>query len=175
MDGYADTLESALYLLRYLRNPDAAQWVDEQMAVLYGYQRETGAVTDENIDGNYIRTVMLYARWLTQGTRIEPWNPAVALGAEQDGACLQIHLHASAPWTGRLLFDTPRHRQTFGLDTDYPRLNQWQEWWVVESGRPYAVTLPDGSNASVDGATLAAGLPLTVEPDREYRLRVCPA
>ena len=67
MDGYADTLESAMYLLRYVDNPDAAEWVDEQMAVLYGYQREDGAVTDENIDGNFIRTVMLYGRWLTRG------------------------------------------------------------------------------------------------------------
>jgi hypothetical protein len=175
MDGYADTLESALYLLRYLDDGEAAQWVDEQMAVLYGFQRTTGAVTDENIDGNFIRTVMLYGRWLTRGTRLEPWSPSVGLGAAQDGACLQLHLHAASPWAGRLLFDTPRHREVLHLDADYPRLNQWQEWWIAEPGRQYDVTLPDGSGVRLDGRVLAAGLPLAVEPGQEYRLRVCPS
>jgi hypothetical protein len=174
MDGYADTLESALYLLRYLDNDDAADWVDEQMAVLYGFQRDNGIVTDENIDGNFIRTVMLYGRWLTQGTRIEPWTPGVGLGAAPDGPCLQLHLHAAGPWSGRLLFDTPRHSEVLGLDTDYPRLNQWQEWWVAEPGRQYAVTLADGSSADLDGRALAAGLLLSLEPEQAYQLRVCP-
>lgn len=174
MDGYADTLESALYLLRYLQNTDASQWVDEQMAVLYGYQRETGAVTHENIDGNFIRTVMLYGRWLTQGTRLEPWSPTVALGAAPDGACLQLHVHASSAWSGRILFDTPRHTEVLQLDTDYPRLNQWQEWWVAEPDRQYAVTIGDGSHVVLDGRSLASGLPLSIEPGKEYRLRVCP-
>jgi hypothetical protein len=174
MDGYADTLESAMYLLRYLDSPVAAQWVDEQMAVLYGFQRDSGAVTDENIDGNFIRTVMLYGRWLTRGARIEPWNPGVALGAAQDGACVQMHLHSETAWTGRLLFDTPRHSAVLGLDADYPRLNQWPEWWVAQAGRQYAASLPDGTSTVVDGTALAAGLPLTVEAGKEYRLRICP-
>jgi hypothetical protein len=174
MDGYADTLESALYLLRYLDDPEATRWVDEQIGVLYGFQRDSGAVTDENIDGNYIRTTMLYGRWLTQSTRVEPWQPTVSLGAVADGSCLQVHLHAAQSWEGRLLFDTPRHRQNFGLPLDYPRLNQWQEWWTVEPGQRYAVALPDGSGTDLDGDQLAAGLPLRIEPAQTYDLRVCP-
>ena len=174
MDGYADTLESALYLLRYVDDPVAADWVDEQVAVLYGFQKDDGSVTDENIDGNFVRTVLQYGLSLTRGTRIEPWSPTVALGAAPDGACLQVHLHASDLWRGELLFDVPRHRLNVKLDTDYPRLNQWAEWWTVESDRRYAVTLQDGTVLNVEGSTLAAGLPLTVAPGSAYELQVCP-
>jgi hypothetical protein len=173
MDGYADSLESALYLLRYLNEPAAVRWVDEQIGVFYGFQRESGAVTDENIDGNFIRTAMLYGRWLTQGARLEPWPSTASLGAATQGRCLQIHLHAAQAWSGSLLLDTPRHQQHLGLPLDYPRLNQWQEWWTVSPGQQYDVMLPDASNTVMSGDELAAGLPLTLEPGREYRVRVC--
>ena len=130
MDGYADSLESALYLLRYLDEPLAARWVDEQVGVFFGFQKESGAVTDENIDGNFVRTAMLYGRWLTQGARLEPWPAATSLGAAVDGRCLQLHLHTQQAWSGRLLLDTLRHQQYLGLPEDYPRLNQWQEGWT---------------------------------------------
>jgi hypothetical protein len=173
MDGYADTLESALYLLRYLDDPVAADWVDEQVAVLYGFQHANGSVTDENIDGNFVRTVLLYGLSLTRGTRIEPWSPTVALGAAPDGGCLRVHLHASDLWRGELLFDVPRHRLNVKLDTDYPRLNQWPEWWTVEQDRRYAVTLQDGTTLNVEGSTLASGLPITVAPGSAFELLVC--
>jgi hypothetical protein len=173
MDGYADSLESALYLLHRIDDQNAALWVDEQMPVLYGYQRADGSVTDENIDGNFIRTVMLYGRWLTQGTRVEPWAPTVALGAVTHGPCLHIHLHTATPWSGRLLFDTPRHRAHLGLGLDYPRLNEWQEWWIALPDRQYAVTLPDGSHHGLRGEELAAGLALTLDPDKASQLIVC--
>jgi len=175
MDGYADTLESALYLLRYIDDPLAADWVDEQVAVLYGYQHDDGSVTDENIDGNFVRTVLLYGLSLTRGTRVEPWTPRVALGAAFDGSCLRVHLHSEEVWRGTLLFDTPRHKQHVGLRLDYPRLNQWPEWWTVDQGRRYAVTMPDGTQLEIDGTSLAAGLPLSLAPSAAHRLRVCPA
>lgn len=174
MDGYADTLESALYLLRYLNDPEASDWIDEQVAVLYGYQQGDGAVTDENIDGNFIRTVLLYGLSLTRGTRIEPWAPTVALGAAVEGGCLHVHLHTESAWQGRLLFDAPRHRLHVGLAEDYPRLNQWPEWWTVTAGQRYGVQLPDGSALELDGLELGAGLPLALAPDAAHQLRVCP-
>jgi hypothetical protein len=85
-----------------------------------------------------------------------------------------VHLHADAAWRGHLRFDTPRHRQHLGLPDDYPRLNEWPEWYVVDPGRRYAVTLPDGSQPQIGGAELTAGLPLALEPRREYQLRICP-
>ncbi|MCC7372795.1 MAG: hypothetical protein IT306_30565 [Chloroflexi bacterium] len=174
MDGYADTLESALYLLRYLDDPLAADWVDEQVAVLYGYQHDDGSVTDENIDGNFVRTTLLYGLSLTRGARLEPWTPTVALGAAPDGPCLRVHLHSSDLWRGELHLDVPRHREHLRLGSDYPRLNQWPEWWSVERDRRYALSYPDGTLVDVDGATLADGLRVTVAPGSAYELQVCP-
>ena len=93
--------------------------------MLYGYQHDDGSVTDENIDGNFVRTVLLYGLSLSRGARLEPWSPRVALGAAFDGSCLRVHLHSEEVWRGALLFDTPRHKQHVGLRLDYPRLNQW--------------------------------------------------
>jgi hypothetical protein len=174
MDGYADTLESALYLLRYLDDPDAASWVDEQVAVLYGFQHDDGSVTDENIDGNFVRTVLLYGLSMTRGARLEPWSPTVALGAAVDGPCLRVHLHAEDVWHGTLLLDTPRHAQNLGLAVDYPRLNQWPEWWPVDPASLYTVTLTDGTTIGLDGERLAAGLPMTLAPNVATQLRICP-
>lgn len=174
MDGYADTLESALYLLRYMDNPGAASWVDEQVAVLYGYQRDDGSVTDENIDGNFVRTVMLYGLSLTRGARLEPWSPTVALGGAVDGSCLRLHLHTSDIWRGTLLLDTPRHAQNFGLAVDYPRLNQWPEWWTVDPARRYAVSMPDGTLIDLEGERLAAGLHVALAPGTASQITICP-
>jgi hypothetical protein len=173
MDGYADSLEGAIYLLRYLDVPEAADWVDQQIGVFYGFQKDDGAVTDENIDGNFVRTALLYGLRNTQGTRLDPWVPGVALGAAQDGGCLQLHLHADQPWSGRVLFDTPRHQLYFGLPEDYPRLNQWPEWWTAAPGQTYMVTQPDGSVSSATGEQLAAGLAVMLNPGVAYSLRVC--
>ncbi|MGE3268343.1 MAG: hypothetical protein AB7P40_06320 [Chloroflexota bacterium] len=174
MDGYADTLESALYLLRYLDDPAAAEWVDEQVAVLYGFQQDDGSVTDENIDGNFVRTVLLYGLSLTRGARLEPWAPTVALGAAPDGSCLAVHLHAEAPWHGKLLFDLPRHRQNVHLAEDYPRLNQWPEWWSVEPDQQYTVTFQDGTLLELDGSALGEGLSVSLVPGLAYEVQVCP-
>jgi hypothetical protein len=56
---------------------------------------------------------------------------------------------------------------------DYPRLNEWQEWWVAEPGHQYTVSLPDGSVSQLTGEDLAAGLPLTLAPEAASLLRVC--
>jgi hypothetical protein len=174
MDGYADTLESAIYLLRYIDDPVAADWVDEQIAVLYGFQHDDGSVTDENIDGNFVRTVMLYGLSLTRGVRLEPWTPGVAVGAAVDGACLSLHLHSQEAWRGAIVFDQPRHRLNVGLAEDYPRLNQWPEWWTAEPDLRYAVSMPEGTLINTVGSKLGDGLPISLASNTPYAVRVCP-
>jgi len=175
MDGYADTLESAIYLLHYIDDGVAADWVDEQVAVLYGFQHDDGSVTDENIDGNFIRTVMLYGLSLTRGVRLEPWEPGVAVGAATDGACLVLHLHAEEVWRGEIVVDEPRHRLHVGLTEDYPRLNQWPEWWTAEPSTRYAIMMPDGTHIDTEGSQLSLGLPISLAPNTAYRITVCPS
>jgi hypothetical protein len=117
---------------------------------------------------------MLYGLSLTGGARLVPWNDGVSIGAARDGACLELHLHAEAPWIGRLVFDAERHRLNLGLPTDYPRLNQWPEWFAVAADRPYVLSDRLGQQTVHRGEALIGGLPLNLEPDNAYRLRACP-
>jgi hypothetical protein len=95
--------------LLHRRRPHQAQVpLPSAVAVAVHYKHADGSVTSENIDSNFIRTVMHYGRSLTQGARVEPWQPTISLGAVVDGACLQFHLHTAQVCSGRLLFDTPR-------------------------------------------------------------------
>jgi hypothetical protein len=172
-DGYADAIESALYLLNRTDVPEASAWTDRQAGTLFGAQDGDGRVEDAYLDGNFIRTALLYAAWQGRGVRAEPWEPGTMLGAATDGGCLAVAVATGRAWRGRVIFDTPRHREHLGLPADYPRLNAWPEWWAAEPGRRYAVTLPDGSVRQSSGEDLAAGLPLALGPSSASRLLVC--
>ena len=172
-DGYADTIESALYVLSRLPSPTAAAWTDRQAGTLFGAQGDDGRVEDGYLDGNFIRTALLYSAWQSQGVRVDPWEPGMMLGAAPDGECLTLAISTGREWQGRVIFDAPRHRLHLGLPMDYPRLNAWHEWWVTEPGRRYAVTLPDGSQHNFSGEQLLDGLTLTLGPGRAYQLTVC--
>jgi len=176
MDGYADSLESALYMLSEIEAPEAAAWVDEQVAVLYGFQAADGSVMNYSLDGNFVRTALLYGFAQTQGLSLQPWRENTRVGADRAGECIVVSLYSADPWSGRLVFDAPRHRLFLNLPLDYPRLNKWPEWFVVEPGGRYQVDdLSNQTSAIHEGRALSDGLPLALEPATERSLRVCPA
>jgi hypothetical protein len=173
MDGYADTLEGAISLLRYVDVPEAAEWVDEQMGVLYGFQHPDGHVTDENIDGNFIRTVMLYGLRMTKGVRVEPWSDAVSVGATSEGDCLHVNLHTEEAWSGRVVFDTLRHGQHLKLTEDYPRINQWPEHFAINPGLTYTVVDGQQRSSALVGGDLIRGYPVSLTPGQAHTIRAC--
>lgn len=173
MDGYADALESDIYMLNVLVEPAAAEWLDDQIGVLFSFQRSDGTVLERDLDGNFIRTALLYSAWLTRGARLAPWSPDVDLGAAVDGDCTVFALSSSADWDGRLVFDTPRSRLNMQMPIDYPRLNKWPEWLVVESDKAYQVTGALGSGTAL-GSELAQGVALHLGQGESASLRVCP-
>jgi hypothetical protein len=180
MDGFADALESAVYLLHALREPVAEAWLDDQMAVLYGFQAPDGAVLDYDLDGNFIRTSLLYGMRLTRGARLDPWPDGGLLGGAEDrGGCLVLAAASRDAWDGRVVLDRPRHALHGGLPIDHPRLNMWPEWFVVADGDAYDVTTTVGRVAvaarRLTGAELAEGLPLALRPGEETFVRVCKA
>lgn len=175
-DGYADTIESALYLLNTIRSSRAERWVDRQVGTLFGSQDAAGRVDDSYLDGNFVRTALLYAGWQTQGVRLDPWEPGALVGAVRDGSCAQIALGAGQDWTGRLVFDAARHRTHLNLPFSYPRLNAWPEWFAVDETQTYSVTdLGTQIEAQHSGADLLAGLPIQLAAGGERYLRACPA
>jgi hypothetical protein len=173
MDGYADAIESAVYILHEVDDATAAYWTDEQLGVLYGFQHPDGSVLERDLDGNFIRTALLEAARLTAGARLEPWSAETVVGASRDGACVTLLVTSQSDWSGRLVFDRPRHADFTRMPYDYARLNKWPEWFVAEAGVAYRLTDGLGEVTTADGRALQAGLPLEVGAGQEQTLQVC--
>jgi len=177
LDGYADTIESMLYFLPWYDISACHRWVDEEIEVMFGKQSDSGFVEHWYLDGNYIRTALLYATYKTQGVTLNPWREYVRIGAVQDSDSgeLYIHLSADASWEGSLQFDVPRHRTIWNLPFEYPRLNETPEWFVVEPQDEYVViNLDTGERSVYSGQQLAEGLAVKLggSEDSENILRL---
>jgi len=174
-DGYADAVESMLYLLPWFDIPEAHYWVDDEIEVMFLKQRPDGFVEGWFLDGNFVRTALMYAQYKTQGLLLTPWSEVVRVGAalDRDGDVLYVYLAAQQDWQGNLRFDTPRHRTIWNMSVEYPRVNGAPEWYVVEPGRTYLVTnLDTGETSSYSGQELAGGLPVALGGSHDGVLRL---
>lgn len=171
-DGFADSIEGALTLFNREPIASVAEWLDSQTRLMWQRQQPDGVIEGWHGDGNFARTTLMYALWKTQGLTIEPWREDVRFGAVREGQRLFVTLEADRPWQGRLIFDRPRHREHMHLPLDYPRINQFPEWFVVSADARCRVRTGGGRAVKTSAATLREGLPLTLTPGRETRLIV---
>ncbi len=167
-DGLADSLEGGLNLLNRYPVPEAAEWADYTAQRLLAKQRDTGVVEGWYGDGNSARTLIMYALWKSQGAYVEAWRADLRLGAavDEDGYT-RFTISADWSWHGTLRFDIPRHKENLNLPEDYPRLNQFPEWFTVEKGTTY-----ETDEGSIKGSTLRKGLPVSVTPAKPFRIRI---
>jgi hypothetical protein len=175
LDGYADTIESMLYLLPWHNIPECQRWVDDEIEVMFDKQSDTGFIEQWYLDGNYIRTSLLYATYKTQGITLMPWREYVRLGAAFDSETgdLYVHLSADADWEGSLQFDLPRHQTIWNMPFEYPRLNGTPEWFTVEPDDVYTIiNLDTGEEIAYTGQQLAKGLAVTLGEGEGSTLRL---
>lgn len=171
-DEYADSVESALYHLNREPMASVETWLDGTIRRMWSRQQPDGVIEGWHGDGNNARTSLMYALWKTQGLTVEPWRPDVRFGAAMHDDALCVSLLADEPWSGRLRFDVARHRVHLSLPIDYPRLNQFPEWFTVDTARHYTVEGMSGDTKRVSGKQLHDGLPVTLDAGREQRLNV---
>lgn len=172
-DGFADAIEGAINLYRREPVAPAADWIDSQTRLMWAKQQKDGIIEGWHGDGNIARTTLMYVLWKTQGLRVEPWRPDVRVGAVVEDNALHIELSADQAWTGRVVFDEPRHKTHMRLPLDYPRINQFPEWFTVEREGQYEVRKADGSGAkTVSGQELREGLSQNLDADSNVRLVV---
>lgn len=183
-DGDADAVEGAINLINRESVPAAEAWIDYQIRWMWGKQdsahranaqpfRGSGIVEGWHGDGNFSRTSLMYALWKTQGTSAHPWRSDLLLGAVREGDALLLSVSAAEPWSGRIRFDEPRHRTRMGMPMDWPRMNQFPEWFTVERDARYLVEdRSRGGRAEYTGAQLIEGLALDLEGGEERRLTV---
>lgn len=167
-DGIADSLEGALTLLNRYPILQAADWAEHMAERLFAKQRDTGIIEGWHGDGNAARTALMYALWKSQGAYVSPWRSDVRTGAfaAPDGS-FHFVVQADWPWQGTLHFDIPRHREYLKLPRDYPRLNQFPEWFTVNEQDEY-----ECNSAVVSGRMLREGLSVRVTPEQPFHLKL---
>ncbi|MBK9140023.1 MAG: acetylxylan esterase [Verrucomicrobia bacterium] len=177
-DSYADSIEGGLLVLNRLPEPAGFAWLHRILPIFLGRQRDDGIVEGWYGDGNYARTALMAALYFTQGTRVQPWRPDVRFGAVQTGdGRLELVIRPETAWSGRVIFDRPRHRTNLNLPKNYPRLNEFPEWFTVEAGSRYQVTVAgrERFETTRTGSELAQGLWLALEAGEMARVTVRPA
>jgi hypothetical protein len=158
-DGYADAIESALYLVNRESVPEAFEFIESEMPRLLAFHRtKDGPVEGAHPDGNWNRTALLYALFKTQGCQLDGWRDGVRLGAHRVGDRLYVSLESEQPWQGRLRFDFARHRRVMNLARNYPRVNEWPEWYTVDENTLYVVRDAAGRERVVTGSDMKDGL-----------------
>ena len=171
-DGYADSVEGALNLLNRIPVASAFAWADQSIRKIWEKQRDDGIIEGWYGDGNSARTSLMYALWKTQGVAPAPWRDDLRAGAILgDDGTLHLELHSRGQWSGVLRFDRPRHRDWFRLPLDYPRINQFPEWFTVKDEVRYRIQLDNEAPLSVSGEKLRAW-PLRLKPNQTVRLLV---
>jgi hypothetical protein len=157
-DGYADSIESAIYLVNREPIREAAAWIDSEMQVMLGMQRADGHIEDWYGEGNFNRTALLYAYMKSLGVRPAKWEPGVRVGAVRDGDRLVVSLATSAP--RRIQFDFARHQRVMNLAQNYVRLNEFPEWFTVDENTLYRIGRVDAPGEIRLGSELIAGITL---------------
>jgi hypothetical protein len=169
-DGYADSIEGGINLLNRIPVESAFQWVEDSMEILLAKQRHDGIVEGWHGDGNSARTAILYALMKTQGVTVSPWRADMKLGAVrlEDGG-IAVYLGCEWPWTGSARFDIPRHSEYFRMPYDYPRLNQFAEWFAVEDRTEYEIRGLTDEAQTYSGRELR-NLSLKVAPEENLQM-----
>ncbi len=171
-DGYADSVEGCINLLNRLPSETASQWVDESMSILLSKQRHDGIIEGWHGDGNSARTTLMWALMKTQGVSLAPWCEDLAVGAVRYASstvCLSVR--TEWPWSGTIRFDRPRHKEYFHMPWDYPRLNQFPEWFTAERDRKYRVEIEGQDAVEVKGSDLW-NYPVEIPADTTFRMVV---
>jgi hypothetical protein len=157
-DGYADSIESAIYLVAREAVPEARAWIDSEMQVMLAMQRADGHIEDWYGEGNFNRTALLYAYMKSLGVRPARWEPGVRVGAVTDGKRLVVSLASKAP--RRIQFDFARHKRVMNLDQNYVRLNEFPEWFAVDENTVYRIGRAGTSGDVRLGSELIGGVTL---------------
>ena len=173
-DGFADAIESGINLYNRERIPELKEWINSEIQVMWSLQdssyqeralrwMDSGIIEGWHGDGNFARTTLMYCLWKTEDLTIEPWREDVVFGATLENGILYISLEAEADWEGTLQFGAERHQTILKLPLDYPRINQFPEWYTINEEQGFVIEDSDGEEKIVVGRELCEGLPVKLK------------
>jgi hypothetical protein len=115
----------------------------------------------------------MYSLWKTQGATISPWRNDVIIGAEktENGTCFVIT--AENDWEGKIVFDVQRHKTILNLPIDYPRINQFPEWFTAKAGEEYKlVSSQKNLSGNYKAEQLPEGIPVNLKAGEKVVLKI---
>jgi len=170
-DGYADAIEGAINLFNREPIPPVADWIDSEIKVMWEKQQPDGIIEGWHGDGNFARTTIMYYLWKTQGLSALPWRNDIKIGAVQKGNKFFISLWAEKGWNGKLIFDQPRHKTQLKLPFDWPRINQFPEWFTVDANKKYVLNDINNKTKTIfTGQELIDGIDVKLDAGEEMLL-----
>jgi len=172
-DGYADAIEGALNL--YTREPldETEKWIESEIRVMWDKQQSSGIIEGWHGDGNFARTTIMYCLWKTQGTYLVPWNESLEIGSVQKDNTLYLSVTSGNDWEGRIMFDIKRHKEFMHLPFDWPRINQFPEYFTVEKEKTYRIKMENIRKSIIlRGDDLQGGFPLKIKNGERIRMIV---
>ncbi len=170
-DGYADAIESALNMYNRIPDINVANWIDSEIQVMWKFQKDSGIIEGWHGDGNFARTTIMYNLWKSKGLYVKPWRKDLFLGVEQKGDSILIHLNSEKPWQGKLYFDKNRHHENMKLPIDWPRINQFPEWFTVKKELKYnLVDFDQKSISKYSGDHLINGIEIELNHEKNMIL-----
>ena len=183
-DGFADAIEGCLNLFNREPVDGVEEWLDSETRVMWSLQdssyrsnarqwKDQGIIEGWHGDGNFARTTIMYCLWKSQGIQLHPWREDLLGGAVLEDRTLHISLKANKEWEGTLVFDTPRSARQMKMPLDWPRINQFPEWYTVSPGINYQVIMDDSRQGRVyTGEALSNGIRVKLSPKEMLRIRV---
>jgi hypothetical protein len=167
-DGYADALESGINLFNREPVPELKRWIDSEMQIMFAMQQDDGIIEGWHGDGNFARTAIMFSLWKTQGAHIYPWRNDIIIGAERKDDKTYFVITSENDWNGKLVFDAQRHKTILNLPIDYPRINQFPEWFTAKTGANYSVVSSQKEiSGEYTGKELLEGIQVKLKGDEQ--------
>ena len=174
MDGVADSVEGALYLLNRIPVKEGFAWANDEVMQRIVMSGDPDRLwSTYKLESNGVRTALMHALMHTRGLIARPWVQNLELGAAETDKGLAIVLKSDQAYEGVLLFDSPRHRNEMGFTRDWPRMNTMPEWFTVELEQKYVVRIVSkDSEQTYTGKQLHDGLSIELQAGEEIRLLI---
>jgi hypothetical protein len=171
-DGYADAIEGGLNLYNREAIPSLKEWLDSEIRVMWNFQKPDGIIEGWHGDGNFARTAIMYCMWKAQGISAVPWKSDLILGAVKSTNGLKIAISSPSDWSGKLKFDVPKYSVNMHYPIDYPRINQFQNWFSVKDTQKYQVEQSGTKMKTFTGKQLSDGIQIGVKKGEPVYINV---
>ncbi|MBP1674376.1 MAG: hypothetical protein H6Q24_514, partial [Bacteroidetes bacterium] len=107
------------------------------------------------------------------GVHCSPWREDLKFGSEVRDGKLFISVSSDKAWKGILTFDYERHKEILHLPVDYPRINQFPEWFTVEDQKDYKLTdYNKKAKTQITGEELRKGIEMSLSGGEGYHIVV---